>query len=531
MSEPGVLSEPRVPIERTRELRARLLTPTPSDRLLGWLGPGLIALIGGFLRFWKIDTPHALVFDETYYVKDAWTLLTYGVEMQTEAGLKDPNATWLAGDPNIFSSTNGEMVVHPPVGKWVIAVGEWLFGMQSGLGWRFSVALLGTLSILMVGRIARRMFSSTALGCVAAFLLAFEGLHFVMSRTAILDMMVAFFTLAAFGALLIDRERSRARLAEIVGRHDGSFGPLGPWLGLRPWRWIAGLMLGLSMGTKWSGIFFLAAFGLMSVWWDMGARRAAGIRSWGRGALLKDGPYAFLAMVGTSIVVYLASWTGWFVTSIGYHRQWHTFHPGEGAQWLPPVLRNFLRYHQDAFEFSTTLTTPHSYQSNPWSWLVQTRPTSMYYESFTAGENGCTAADCSAAVNPIGTISLWWVGIGALLVVLWYWLARRDWRAGAIAAGMIGGYLPWFAFQHRTVFTFYAVAFEPYVVLAVTFCIGLCVAVSREVDPIRWRTRWYAVGAYLLVTLALFAFFYPVYAGSVIPYPQWAWRMWLPTWI
>jgi dolichyl-phosphate-mannose-protein mannosyltransferase len=164
-----------------------------------------------------------------------------------------------------------------------------------------------------------------------------------------------------------------------------------------------------------------------------------------------------------------------------------------------------------------TLETPHSYQSNPWSCSIQTRPTSMYYESFTTGEHGCTAADCSAAVNPIGTISLWWVGIGALFVVLWHWLARRDWRAGAIAAGMIGGYLPWFAFQHRTVFTFYAVAFEPYVVLAVTFCIGLFVAVSREFDPIRWRTRWYAVGAYLLVTLALFAFFYPVYVGSVIP--------------
>jgi dolichyl-phosphate-mannose--protein O-mannosyl transferase len=81
-------------------------------------------------------------------------------------------------------------------------------------------------------------------------------------------------------------------------------------------------------------------------------------------------------------------------------------------------------------------------------------------------------------------------------------------------------------------FSFYAVAFEPFVVLAIVFVIGHWLqGVSRELDSEQWRRRWYVVGGYLLVTLALFAFFYPIYVGSVIPYPQWSWRMWLPTWI
>lgn len=517
---------------RTDELRSRLLGYRPTDRLWGWLGPGLIALVGGVLRFWNLDRPHALVFDETYYVKQAYSLLHHGVEMRVLSSLKKPDDAFVGGSQDIFSTVDGDFVVHPPVGKWVIAFGEWLLGSGTVWGWRFSVALLGTLSILIVGRVARRMFGSTALGCVAAFLLAFEGSHFVMSRTGILDIIVMFFALCGFAALLVDRDRSREILAEKVGALPRGSWPegMGPWLGWRPWRWVAGISLGLCTGTKWSGLFFLAVFGLMSVWWDMGARRAAGVRRWAAGAIVKDGPFAAVAMVLTAAVTYTLSWSGWFLTSIGYHRQWNTFHPGEGVQWLPPVLRNWVKYHQDAWNFNTTLQTPHPYQSNPWSWMVQTRPTSFYYESPKLGIDGCTVDSCSSAVNPIGTISVWWVGIVALLVVVWWWAVRRDWRAGAIVAGMVAGYVPWFVYQDRTIYTFYAVAFEPWVVLAIAFAIGLFVG-RRADDPERWRRRWLVVGGYLLLTLAIFAFFHAIYVADTIPYDHWRWRMWFPSWI
>ena len=68
-------------MNRTDELRLRLLGPRPvslmTDKLWGWLGPGLIALVGGFLRFWNLDHPRALVFDETYYVKQAASMLRF----------------------------------------------------------------------------------------------------------------------------------------------------------------------------------------------------------------------------------------------------------------------------------------------------------------------------------------------------------------------------------------------------------------------------------------------------------------------
>ena len=519
-----------MPVTRTDELRARLLGTPPTDRVWGWVGPLLIAAVGGFLRFWHLGRPDSLVFDETYYVKQGWSLVEHGVELRVADTNEKADRLWNAGTVDVFSE-QGDMVVHPPVGKWVIGAGEWLFGPTSAFGWRFSVAVLGTLSILVLGRVARRMFGSTALGCIAALLLAVEGTHFALSRTGILDMVVSFFALAGFAALVVDRDRARERLARVVGsRTDGAPLTRGPWLGLRPWRWVAGLSLGLCVSTKWSGLFFLAVFGLMTVFWDMGARRAVGVRSWVAEGLLKDGPYAAVQLVATSAVVYVVSWSGWFASTNGYHRQWHTFHPGEGIQWLPAVLRNWVKYHQDMWQFNTTLSTPHSYSSNPWGWMVQARPTSFFYEGPKRGEDGCTVDSCSQAVHTIGTVSVGWVGIVALITCAFFWVVRRDWRAGAALAGVVAGYAPWFLYQHRTIYAFYSVAFVPYIVLAVTFCLGLVLggrAASRE----RRRLGVLVVGGYLLVTIALFAWFYPIHSGEVIPYEQWRRLMWFPSWI
>src|SRR6476619_8063446 len=125
--------------------------------------------------------------------------------------------------------------------------------------------------------------------------------------------------------------------------------------------------------------------------------------------------------------------------------------------------------------------------------MVQGRPTSFFYEGPKKGQDGCAVEQCSKAITSIGTVSIWWLGAIAVFVLLYYWLLRRDWRAGAILAGLAGGYLPWFNYQHRTIYSFYSIAFEPWVVLAVVFVIGLWVG-RREPDPARFRFRVLVVG-------------------------------------
>ncbi|HEX9624008.1 MAG TPA: phospholipid carrier-dependent glycosyltransferase, partial [Streptosporangiaceae bacterium] len=149
----------------------------------GWVGPLLVTVFGAVLRFGRLGVPHAIVFDETYYVPDAYGILRHGVEIKH---VKNAPALLAHGSTHILAGTGSEYVAHPPLGKIMIAAGEWLFGLTP-FGWRFAVAVAGSLAILMTARIVRRMTHSTLLGCTAGMLLALDGLEFVLSRTAILD--------------------------------------------------------------------------------------------------------------------------------------------------------------------------------------------------------------------------------------------------------------------------------------------------------------------------------------------------------
>jgi dolichyl-phosphate-mannose-protein mannosyltransferase len=507
-------------------LRARLVPPMPGSRFWGWVGPLLVTAFGTFLRFNRLSVPHAVIFDETYYVPDALGILRFGVEHNYIA---KRNPLIVRGDPHIFTP-GGEFVVHPPFGKILIAGGEWVFGLTP-FGWRFAVAVAGSLSILVLARVARRMTRSTLLGCVAGLLLALDGLEFVMSRTALLDIFVMFWVLAAFACLVVDRDRTREKLATAAATAaaiGAGHGSPPPRLGVRWWRLAAGVCLGLAFAPKWNGIWYVPAFFALTLAWDIGARRAAGLT--GRratGAVLRSAGWRFVTFAVVPLLAYLATWSGWFATSSGYDRQWaaqHGIHTPVISQ-----LVSLFEYHKAMLAFNTGLTTHHPYESKPWTWLLISRPVSYFWCPTTGAHPVCSGGRAQE-VLAIGTPIIWWISILALLVCLGWWLARRDWRAGAVLLAVAAGWLPWFLFADRTQFYFYAVAFVPFLVLAITLCLGLVIGPVRA-SPLR-RTAGAAVaGAYLLAVLLNFAYLYPVLSAQIIPYSQWLARMWYHGWI
>ncbi|MCG5459183.1 phospholipid carrier-dependent glycosyltransferase [Micromonospora sp. PSH03] len=542
--EPGATQEPTAPSAEgggvAAVVRRRFATVDTQVDRFSWLATAVVVAIAAIVRFVGLSSPKGKIFDETYYAKDAYGLISRGVE-------------WNYKD-NVPS-----YVVHPPLGKWLIGVGEWAFGYQDAdskvsvpghlmttapeFGWRFSAAVIGTLSVLLLVRIGRRMFRSTVLGCAAGLLLALDGFHLVLSRAALLDIFLLFFVLAAFGALVLDRDARRRRWARALddGLDPSQPGRAGrPPTGWRTWPWwrlAAGVLIGCACAVKWSALYFVPAFALLVLFWEVGVRRSAGVRRPWRDTLVDELPWLVLAgvlMVGT----YLATWSGWLLTDDGYYRLASSY-PGSRLSDRPVIgpLINLFEYHRAAYGFHAQLDDAHKYQSWPWQWLLLGRPVAFHY----AGDGVCGAASCASEILLLGTPLLWWSFLPALVALTWLGVARRDWRAGAILLTVAAGLLPWFwfALDGRTMFSFYAAPAVPFLVLAVVYVLGALIAPAGgdvgTVAPLvpgdpsyeRRLVGSIAAGAYVLLVALCFAYFYPIFVGRVIPYSDWLSRMWL----
>lgn len=504
-------------------------------RLWEFAGPAAVTLVAALLRFVGLWHPHAFVFDETYYVKDAWSLLHLGFEGKWP---DDANARFLAGDTMIFTS-DPSFVVHPPLGKWFIAFGMAVFGADSGFGWRFATALVGTLTVLLLIVVARKMTGSLAWSLVAGGLFALDGLGIVLSRVALLDGFLTFFVLLAFWFLLLDRDRTAGRLPEWF-EHAGDQTVWGPVLWRRPWVIAAGLALGAACAVKWSAIWVIAAFGIWLVVTDAFARRRAGVIAWPASAALRQGPVAFALLVPPALIAYLVSWSGWFATSGGYDRQSD-----------PNPLVALWNFHKAAYGFHVGLTTGHSYASPAWQWPLLMRPTAMYWNLRGEGVEGCTMpSGCAEAITSIPNPLTWYAGMVAIVLIIVAYIMRvrhgafRDGRISLLLTALAALYLPWLAFPERTIFQFYTVALMPFVVL--TLVIGLRfiaqpdslapgLVVEREADaegvvPGRRARLWVVIG--ILIAIALVAAFWlPLWTGIPVPYEFWRWHTPITTWV
>ncbi len=516
---------------RVAALRERLVRPMPPDRLIGWLGTLFVGAVAAALRLVDLGRPHRLVFDETYYAKDAYSLLRFG---EARGFVDGADEMVLAGNLDIFTD-EPSFVVHPPAVMWLIAGGIELLVMEP-TGWGLASALACVVTAILLVRAGRRLFRSTMLGVLAGLLIAVDGMSIAVSRIALLDGILTMFVVGAFACLLVDRDAARRKYADWVERPllNTDRSDLGPLLVWRPWRIAAAVLLGLACATKWSGLFAVAAFGLLTVAWEIGARKAAGASSPWLGGVFKDGPFAFVTIMATAVVTYVATWAGWIAGGEGYARDWATGKPGVGLGAITPDwLRSLWHYHAEILGFHSDLTESHPYASPAWSWPLLMRPVSFDYACLSEQGEGCSGDEPVQEILALGTPLLWWGACAALVVCLWMWAVRRDWRAGAILSGVLATWVPWLAAMiliDRPTFSFYAVALAPFLVLAVAYAIGLILG-PRDAPPLRRTVGAAVAGAYVLCTVAVAAYFYPIHVDAVIPYVEWLDRMWFESWI
>ncbi|KEI45608.1 dolichyl-phosphate-mannose--protein mannosyltransferase [Saccharopolyspora rectivirgula] len=482
----------------------------PDDRTRGWLVTIVLTLVAGVVRFWNLG--HATdegtpIFDEKHYVPQAWQILRNG-------GYED--------------NPGYELVAHPPLGKHLIAIGEWLLG-YTPWGWRLTAALAGTLMVLLIIRIARRMTRSTLLGALAGVLLICDGLSHVQARVGMLDVFQALFLLAAFACLLVDRDQVRSRMWLVCTEGRLSDSKWGPRLGFRWWRFSAGVLLGLACSVKWNGIYYVMAFGLLSVIWDALARRAAGVQQPWRASLVRDTGPALWSLVAIPLLVYFGSWAGWYASETATDRHAVLVSDDVPFPFLPDGLRSLLFYQLNVLDFHTHLVTPanpHPWESKPWSWPMGLRPMLYYYET---GMFGCGRENCVQAIMLIGTPAMWWLALPVTAWAVWRATSRLDWRYAAVLVGYGAGYLPWFINLDRQMYYFYATPLAPFLVLGLVLVLGEVLGGARA-HLERRQTGLLVVSLYVGLVVANFAWLWPILNGEPITQEHWQAELWLPSW-
>ncbi|MGH2595584.1 MAG: phospholipid carrier-dependent glycosyltransferase [Actinomycetota bacterium] len=375
--------------------------------------PAVVLAIAAVVRLWGLPSPDAPYWDEQYYVFDA--------EVYLGGGIGQP-----VGNPPAVKIADEGTWIHPPLGKWVIALlGVGPLGLRS-LGWRLPSAIFGIAGVGLLYLLAYRLWRSVWWAGLASLLLALDGLHIVQSRMAMLDIFLTTFITAALLFLVLDRERmDTGDRPHGWPRVEVVFGS--------PYRMWAGVFLGAAVATKWSGAFALL-FGtiLCTSWVFTGDRRGGRTR---------------LAAAGTLAASFALVPLGVYLLSYGAFFYQHGL-----------AIHDFITLQIRMLEYQRHHLRIQPENSQPWTWPLLLHPI-QYFRSSAGG--------AVTAIVALGNPALWW-GFLALLPVGLFTVARRPtWRDALIFGGYAAMFLPWLLVP-RSQFLFYMLPAVPFMCLGVT---------------------------------------------------------------
>ena len=241
-------------------------------------------LVGLWARVWKLGFPGQRIWDEIYFPVMARKFLegTYQFDL------------------------------HPPLGKFIIAVGIALFG-DTPIGWRVMPLLFGCAMIPLGAALGWYFFRERVGALLLAAFIAGETFLIAYSRIGIMDGILVFFTLATLLAALRVERRGQV-------------------------LWVA-VLLGLAISVKWA--VFMVAVPVGYILWRKGFFRPFVASLWVSAVL-----YIVIVYIGALVAVTTNPWEAW--------------------QWT-------WGWHLKAAE-KITAAIPNAWGSPWWSWPLMLRP-------------------------------------------------------------------------------------------------------------------------------------------------------------
>ncbi|AFY48955.1 dolichyl-phosphate-mannose--protein O-mannosyl transferase [Nostoc sp. PCC 7524] len=498
---------------------------------LGLVGIFLISLA---LRFWGLDRFNTLVFDEVYYAKFGNNYLTH---------------------TQFFDG-------HPPLGKYMIALGMWLSShfpfwqepvnglsgsLRSPWSYRWINALSGAFIPLIIANIAYQLSYRRSFALIAGLFAALDGIFIVESRYALINIYIVLFGL--LGQLLFLLALAKQRQFYLV---------------------LSGIAFGASLATKWNGLFFLAGIYLI---WSIGwiyqlltsgnqARNIIkqlfyfSLKSLPRQQAINNSslvPLQKLTQINFWQIIFFLG----IIPSAVY-----------SLLWIPHLQINtkygFIAVHKEILAFHERLggntPTVHPYCAAWYKWPLMTRPMAYYFQTAKSindplpvlgpplpSGTGKVFYDVHAMGNPF----LWWFGVAALLFLLGMLLApfiisivqrkRLSLPAKLSVDTWIGLYLvlnyavnllPWVRVT-RCVFIYHYMTAVVFAFLAIAWFVDQCFRshyLRLQYLGITISLRDIGITISLLI-IAAFIFWLPVYLGLPLSPQGYQLRMWFKSWI
>ena len=439
-------------------------------------------------RLPMLSRPNAFVFDEIYYALDGASIAQQGVE---KGG-----------------------VVHPPAGKWIIAIGIKLYGFNP-VGFRCMALLCGAIVVVLVYATARRIVAGHALPALAAGLAALDGVVYTTGRIAMLDVFVALFTMLAVWCTV--SAIHHADQARLPGADEARSAGL-----VTRYRWGAAVALGLGIATKWTVayIVLVCLIGFLA------------IHARGRGEPRQGRAVArtVLTLVVVPPLIYIACYLPWMVmidrTAAGYD----ACHDHQQCSFsILDRIEMFKDDQKRILDFHTGLLSDHNSNADfAYYWIDQSAPAVLFRKVCVPelqqappdlADHACDGAspgdvmEIVAVPNPV----VWYASLAAGIVLIVKVVRRGNLYALLLLLFFFYQWFPWvidpFAIkdallhgqwhdvlQQRRAYSFYEAGMMP--VLAVWPALAL------DHKKVKW------LGYVLAATaVAAFLYYWPIWSG------------------
>ncbi|HEY9847639.1 MAG TPA: phospholipid carrier-dependent glycosyltransferase [Candidatus Caenarcaniphilales bacterium] len=460
-----------------------------------WLGLGGVWILAAVLRFWGLSRFNTLVFDEVYFAKFAHNYLRH---------------------TPFFDA-------HPPLGKYLIAVGIWLKGFNP-IGYRWMNALTGSFLPLVVAGIAYQLSYRKSYALIAGLFTAVDGLLLVESRYALINVYLLLFGLLGQWFFL--------RALALRGRQR--------WL----WLTLTGMSLGAAIAVKWNSLGFL--LGIYLIWilaWGLRLMRRLHQSLYSQTSTAT--PLENLRQLNPLHLLYLSA-----IAAFIYRLAWIPHLQQNPSSGLWQLQKQMLAYHGRIG--SGPQVHPYCSAWYTWPWMI--RPVDYFYQAALSTQEAVptigprlpqSAAKVIYDVHALGNPALWWLSSVAIILLVWV-LAQRLW-AGLVVRPTVAylqqpcfssaefwvplylivnygtNFLPW-AGVSRCTFLYHYMPAGVFSLLAIAWL------VDRWLRSYQLWLRIVGLSAVFLILIA-FVFWLPIYLGLPLSPQEFRLRMWFPSWI